>query len=56
MTLKELKATIGRFQQEVKSNSITDLVVWLECQTAYAEELDKKHKEDMLYARKRKAD
>lgn len=34
-TIKEFRAMIGEFQHQVKSNSVTDLVVWLECRNEY---------------------
>lgn len=33
--IKEFKILIGMFHEEMKSNSVTDLVVWLDCKLEY---------------------
>ena len=43
-TLKNVKGTIGKFHEEIKSNSITDFIVWLDCKTEYLEHLDEENK------------
>jgi hypothetical protein len=42
--IKEFKAMVGKFMEEMKSNSVTDLVVWLDCKTNYEEFLREQHK------------
>ena len=39
--LKDIKGLVGQFQEEVKSNSVTDLVTWLECKMEYQDNLEK---------------
>ena len=29
--IKDFKILIGKFHEEVKSNSVTDLIIWLDC-------------------------
>lgn len=33
--LKDFKTMIGQFHEEMKSNNVTDLVVWLDCKIQY---------------------
>ena len=36
--IKEMKVLVGMFHEEMKSNSVTDLMMWLDCRL----ELDRK--------------
>ena len=36
--IKSFKALIGRFLTEMKNNSVTDLVIWLDCLKNYEQE------------------
>ena len=42
--LKRMKASIGRFYEEVKSNSITELVIWVDCKLELEKERNEEHK------------
>ena len=33
--LKDLKRLVGLFYEEIKSNSVTDLIIWLDCKLEY---------------------
>lgn len=50
--LKQFRFMVGLFHEEVKSNSVTDLIVWLDCRL----ELDRKRETEMsgMYPLKRK--
>jgi len=39
--LKEFKAMVGEFQHEIKSNSVIELVVWLDCRSEYENKMMK---------------
>jgi hypothetical protein len=41
--IKEFKILVGMFHEEMKSNSVTDLVVWLDCKLEH----DKKRETEM---------
>ncbi len=45
--LKRFKAMIGMFHSEVKSNSVTDLIVWLDCAMELEQQQRNEHKEAM---------
>ena len=36
--LNKLKAIVGMFHEEMKSNSITDFIIWLDCKMEYNKE------------------
>ena len=38
--LAQFKILIGMFHEEMKSNNITDLVVWLDCKSEYNKKRD----------------
>ena len=38
--LKKLKALVGQFHEEIKSNSLTDLIVWIDCKLEYIRKRD----------------
>ena len=46
--LKDIKGLVGQFQEEVKSNSVTDLVTWLECKMEYQDNLEKTMKKRQI--------
>ncbi len=46
---KTFKALIGQFYDEVKGNTITELMVWLDCKIEYT---NKMNKEQMRSVRK----
>ena len=47
--MKDVKATVSQFQEETKSNSVLDFVVWLDCKREYAKRVYDaiREKEDM---------
>lgn len=47
--LRDYKATIGQFHEETKSNSVTDLINWIDCKLALRE----KRKEDEMHLKER---
>ncbi len=51
--LKQIKATVGNFYEEVKSNSITELIVWIDCKIEYSERL-RKQAQDFLKQKMKK--
>ena len=41
--LKHFKIMVGQFYEEVKSNSITELLSWLDCKYLYYQDLKERH-------------
>lgn len=49
--IKEVKILIGLFHEEMKSNSVTDLVVWLDCRLEYKRKQETEMREMKLNKR-----
>jgi len=47
--LSDIKITVGMFHEEMKSNSVTDFIVWIDCKM----ELEDKRRLDMKKLRRR---
>ena len=42
--INETKALVGKFFEEMKSNSVTEFLMWLDCKIQYSETMEKERR------------
>lgn len=50
--LKRMKSLVGEFYTEVKSNSISDFIIWLDCKMEYASYCGKDERDGRRFTKK----